>query len=252
MPAAAVPFIIGGVQAGIGAIQRGASKRRRRKALAGMHKEIPSATKEQLQLSRIRASRTGLPGEDITRAGIDSDIAEAVAKGESVAETSSDVLGLYQSMYGNKMEMNRKILESGAKYKSENELQLLKSMGMMADAENDQFYYNKMVPFLSEMQYAGEEAQGGSMNIASGFKTAYQGWINKFMVDQFNEGEDAIGDNGMDFGRTKLNNIADSGKSQISPWQTGVDVPKTEFSPWVEPRDAYNIGHPDRDQIYQP
>ena len=250
MPVAAAPLIIGGIQAGIGAIQRRASKRRREKAMEALDYDIPSGITEQVQLAKERASRTGLPGEDVTRSRVDSDIAEAVSKGETVAQTSSDVLGLYQNMYGNKMDMNRQILEKGAQYKSENELQLMKSMGLMAEAENQQFYYNKMVPFLSDMQYAGEQAQGGSANIAGGFQTAYQGWMNNFMTQQFKEQQPPTGD--MDFGRNKLNNIAESGKAQIPPWQTDLNVPTTELNPWVDPKNPYNMGRPDRDQLNRP
>ena len=247
---AALPFIIGGAQTAIGALQRGGASRRRRKALAGMKHEIPSATEEQLQLARERASRTGLPGEDITRARMESSTAEAISKGESVAETSSDVLGLYQKMLGNKMDMNRKILEAGAQYKSESELQLEKSMGLMADAESQQFYYNKMVPFLSEMQYAGEQSAGGAANIASGVQTAYQGWMNNFMTQQFDEQQGQAGQFGDN--RAGLTNMADYGESEDPPWQTGVNAPRAELEPWAPPRSPYNIGHPSREQINRP
>jgi len=185
--AAAAPYIIGGLQTVGGMIQRGASKRRRRDALDNLKYDISSGTKEQVQLARERASQTGLPGEDIMRGRAEADMARTVAKGESVAETSSDVLGLYQKMYGSKTDINRQILEKGAQYKSESELQLMKTMGLMAEEENQQFYYNRMVPFLSEMGYAGEEAAGGAANIAGGLQTAYQGWMNQFGTPGFDD-----------------------------------------------------------------
>lgn len=185
--AAAVPYIIGGLQTAGGLLQRGAAKRRRESALGDLKYDISSGTKEQMQIARERASRTGLPGEDITRARAEAGIAQTVAKGESVAETSSDVLALYQNMQGSKMDMNRQILERGAQYKSEKELQLMKTMGLMAEEENQQFYYNRMVPFLSEMGYASEQAAGGGANIAGGLQTAYQGWMNNFMTQQFDD-----------------------------------------------------------------
>ena len=248
------PLIMGGAQLITGIAQRGAANRRRKKAMSEMKYDIPSATKEQLQLARERASQTGLPGEDITRGRMESGIAEGVSKGESVAETSSDVLGMYQKMYGNKMDMNRQILEKGAEYKSNNELQLMQSMGLMAEAENQQFYYNKFAPFLSEMGYAGEQAAGGSANIAGGLQTGYAAFMNKFMADEYNKGKNT-GDGGIsDTNRLKLNNIANYGKSQAPAWQTDLEggYSTPGLSPWTNPRDEYNIGHPDREQMYRP
>lgn len=235
---AAGAIALGLAQAGMGAIQRGSSNKRRRKALAEFDYNISSATKEQMRMARGRASRNGLPGEDITRSRFESDVARSVEKGEGVAETSSDVLGLYQKMQGNKMDLNRQVLEKGAQYKSENELQLMKTMGLMAEAENQQFYYNKMVPFMSEMGYAGDEAAGGSANIASGLQTAYQGWMNNFTTQQFDEqnqvgdGVDIGSDAQTDFTRQKLEANADQWLTQAPQAPNELTTPITELNPW--------------------
>jgi len=196
-----VPLVMAGIQAATGIAQRASAKRRREAAMGKMDYDISSGTKEQVQIARERASRSGLPGEDVTRARLESEAAQTISKGESVSTTSGDVLGLYQKMYGNKMDINRQILEKGSQYKSENELQLMKTMGLMGEEENQQFYYNRMVPFLSDMRYAGEEAAGGSANIAGGLQTAYQGWMNNFMTQQFDTG---VGEQGIDFDTLKL------------------------------------------------
>lgn len=249
---AVAPLIIGGIQAGIGAIQRRASKRRREKAMEALDYDIPSGITEQVQLAKERASRTGLPGEDVTRSRVDSDIAEAVSKGETVSQTSSDVLGMYSDLYGKKMDINQNILEKGAQYKSSNELDLMKSMGLMAEAENQQFYYNRMVPFLSNMGMAGQESAGGAANIAGGLQTAYSGWMDNFMADQY---KDIYGQNGV---------------GQTSPPTQGAFTPKQDPSlgiePWMTnennwpaqpPQDQgvynpYNVGHPNREQMTRP
>ena len=149
------------------------------------------------------------------------------------------------------MDMNRQILERGAKYKSENELQLQKTMGLMADAENQQFHYNRFVPFLSEMGYAGEEAQGGAENIAGGLQTAYSAWNNKFMMDQFKELYQP--DDGTQFQtdmtRNKLNVNANQWMTQAPTAPTELNVPQTGIKPWVDPREPYRMGNPSREQI---
>ncbi len=245
----ALPLIMAGIQTGTGLLQRGAANRRRKAALRKMKYDIPSGVTEQVQMARERASQTGLPGEDIIRCRIESDIAGTIEKGESVAETSQDVLGLYQKMQGSKMDMNRQILEKGAQFKSENELQLMKTMGLMADAENQQFHYNRFVPFLSEMGYAGEQAAGGAANIAGGLQTAYSAWNNQFMMDQFKDIYGQGGDTPFQTGITGNNLNANPWMTQTPGSPTELNVPQTGIKPWVDPREPYRMGNPSREQI---
>jgi hypothetical protein len=192
----ALPLIIAGGQALIGAGQRVAANRRRKKALANMNYDIPSATQEQVNLLRQRASRNELPGADTTRSRIESDLAGTMTAAERAATTSQDVLGAYAKMFGQKSNINKQLLEAGANYKSANELELTKGLGLLAEAEGQQFYYNKFVPFLSEMGFAGDQAAGGAANIASGLQTAYNTWENEWMMEQYGklygQGDDAV------------------------------------------------------------
>lgn len=187
MAVQALPLAISAAQTAFGTGQRIAADRRRRRAMDSFRFDIPDATMEQVGLARERASRTGLPGEDITRARLDSDMAGTLQRGESVAQTASDVLGLYGKMFGQKTDTERQLLESGAQYKSQNEMELMRSLGLLADAEAQQFHYNEYIPFLSEMGYAGEQAAGGAANIASGLQGAFQTWNNQFMMDEYSK-----------------------------------------------------------------
>jgi hypothetical protein len=133
------------------------------------------------------------------------------------------------------MDMNRQILERGAQYKSENELQLMKSMGLMAEAEKDQFYYNKVMPFMSEMGYAGEQAAGGSANIAGGLQTAYQGWMNNFMTEQYKGGVNAMtqedANTQLAMSRKKLDNNANQWLTQTPQNEFSTDRYRTKLDP---------------------
>lgn len=186
-PIAALPLIIAGGQALIGAGQRIASSRRRKKALSNMNYEIPSATQEQVNLLRERASRNELPGADTTRSRIESDLAGTMTAAERAATTSQDVLGAYAKMFGQKSNINKQLLEAGVNYKSNNELELTKGLGLLAEAEGQQYYYNKYLPAMSELGYAGDQATGGAANIASGLQTAYGAWENEWMMNQYKE-----------------------------------------------------------------
>jgi hypothetical protein len=181
----AVAAIMGGAQMGIGLLQRRAAKRRRERAMRDMEYDIPSATTEIVQSAREGASQTEIPGAPQIRARTESEMAAALAKGESVADTASDVYGLYSKLYGSKMGVERDLAIKGAEFQYANELELRKSLGLMAEAQNQQFHYNRYVPFLSNMQFASEQAAGGSANIAGGLQTAYSGWMNKWMMDEY-------------------------------------------------------------------
>lgn len=178
-------LIFGGTQFVTGLLQRRAARRRRKEALEGFEYEIPSAVEEQVQLARERASRRGLPGEDITRSRLESDIARTVEQGESVADSTQDVLGLYGKAYGQRGDYLTRLLEMGAKEQASREMELDRSLRLLADAENQQFHYNRYVPFMSEMGFAGQQSAGGAQNIMSGAQTAYSAWANDWMMEQY-------------------------------------------------------------------
>ena len=183
----AVPLIMAGVQTATGAIQRGLAVGRRRRALRDLNYEIPSATREIVQNARERASQTGLPGEDVYRSQQQSEIARTVAKGERVSDSISDVLGLYSKLYQTQTDTNRGLLVQGAQQKDIRERELNQSLGLLAQAQGEQFYYNRMLPVMNELGYATEQAQGGAANIAGGLQTAYSAYLNKFMMDEYSK-----------------------------------------------------------------
>lgn len=176
---------IGAAQAGFGAVQRLLAAGRRRRALSNLNYEIPSATKEIVQNARERASQMGLPGEDVYRAQQQAEIARTAAKGERVSDSISDVLGLYSKLYGTQTDANRGLLIQGAQQKDIRERELNQSLGLLAQAQGEQFYYNRILPVMNELGYATEQAQGGAANIQGGLQTAYGAYLNKFMMDEY-------------------------------------------------------------------
>jgi hypothetical protein len=237
--AAILPYVLSGAQTLFGFAQRGASRRRRKRALEKFNYDIPSATEEQVRLAREYASRNGIPGEDVTRARFESDLAGAVSKGERAASTAEEVLGLYGKMFGKKTDFNQQLLEAGSRYKSEQEANLSKSLGLLANAEEQQFYYNKYLPFMSEMGYAADQAQGGSANIASGLQSAYSNWENQWMMDAWERIYKNNGTN--DAGASPQMTIPSTSENQLSvePWMT--DSGTWDVSPEIYGSQSKNI-----------
>jgi len=243
-----LPLIIAGAQFGAGLIQRGTAARRRTRALREMRYKIPSAQKEKLQFLRGRASRNEIPGAARTRSRFGSNIAESVIKGEQGATTSQEILGMYRNMGRDKSMLDKQLIEAGSQYKSANELELAKGLSEYAEAEAQQFHYNKFVPFLSEMGYAGDTAQGGAANMAGGLQTAYSHWENKWMMNEYKKMygmQDEIGDDTLTgdspfehpIQQAQLNQIAASGIQQPpstvnAPRTPLMDAGMNEANPW--------------------
>jgi len=215
-----ISLLLSGAQTAFGVAQRGASNRRRKRALEKFNYNIPSATEEQVRLARENASRNGIPGEDVTRARFESDLAGAVSKGERAASTAEEVLGLYGKMFGKKTDFSQQLLEAGSKYKSEQEANLARSLGLMANAEEQQFYYNKYLPFMSEMGYASDQAQGGAANIASGLQSAYSNWENQWMMDAWKDIYTNDGANGMEANPEMAIPTASENQLSLEPWMS--------------------------------
>lgn len=178
-------LIMGGAQVGIGGIQRIAANRRRKNALANFNYDIPSATKEIVSNAREKASQNEIPVADVARSRMESNLAQTGAKGENVAQTTGDLIGLYAKLFGQRSDFEQQILESNAQYRAMNEDKLNQALGVMADAENQQFYYNKLLPLQNELGYATDQATGGAANIQGGLQTMYQGFMNKYMMDEY-------------------------------------------------------------------
>ena len=236
-----ISLLLSGAQTAFGVAQRGASNRRRKRALEKFKYNIPSATEEQVRLARENASRNGIPGEDVTRARFESDLAGAVSKGERAASTAEEVLGLYGKMFGKKADFNQQLLEAGTKYKSEQEANLSRSLGLLANAEEQQFYYNKYLPFMSEMGYASDEAQGGAANIASGLQSAYSNWENQWMMDAW---KDIYGNAGMeDMAGGSFPYIAPVQENQLSidPWMMDSSIWNVSPQDYGTPQNNINV-----------
>lgn len=243
-------LIVGGAQAGIGALQRRAARKRREKALADFNYEIPSAVTEQVQQAKEKASRRGLPGEDITRGRLESDLARTVSKGEGVAETPGDILGLYAKSFGQKGDIATRILEGGAKYQAEREHELTRAMGAMADAQQQQFHYNKYMPFMSEMGFAGQQSMGGAQNIAAGFQTGVGGVMNKMQMDQMKELYGQMNNNNQQpfdweaYNKSKYALLPAAEEPMgMEDWITDEDIWKSEQNPYT-PKPLYGSDKP--------
>ena len=129
----------------------------------------------------------GLPGEETYRAQQRAELARTAAQGERVSDSISDVLGLYSKLYQTQTDTNRGLLIQGAQQKDIRERELNQSLGLLAQAQGEQFYYNKMLPVMNELGYATEQAQGGAANIAGGLQTAYSAYLKKFMMDEYSK-----------------------------------------------------------------
>ncbi len=177
-----------GVGQGIyGALQRRAARKRREQALANFRYDIPSAYDTQLQLAQEQASQRGIAGQDLVEAQMERDAAQMLSQGERVSESASDILGLYGQTYAKKQDAYTRMLQMGAQEEARRKAELGRAVNLYADAQQQQFHYNRYLPFLQQMGMAGQQSAAGAQNLAAGLQTAYQGWSDKYMMDAYRD-----------------------------------------------------------------
>jgi len=167
------------VQGAMGVGQMISGNINRRKALDEFSYEIPDATKEQVKIARGLATQRGLPGEDTARALAESKAARTVERGFTTSETASDALGLLSDVHTQTLDFEKEMQIKGAERYDMNQKNLISTLGLLAQAEQEKFYYNEYVPFLSKMGMAGQQMAGGSQNIGGAFQGGLQMGLNE-------------------------------------------------------------------------
>lgn len=186
------PFTIGSLAFGAakmigGAVQRRKARKLRERTMQELDYDIPSGVKSQLEMAQREASLRGMPGQDIAESRLKSGQAETIGRGERVADSVSDLLGLYAQTNKQGQDAYLQMLQYGETERARRQSQLQNAMQKFADAEQQQFHYNRYVPFLANMGMAGQMSQEGGQMISSGLQTGFGALANNWMMNQYKD-----------------------------------------------------------------
>ena len=185
-----IPGLLAGAQTVFGIGQQIAAGGQRRKAQKFFDKnkyEIPSGINQMLDTVRGVASQREMPGSDVMRQQLQGTTSQGVETATRAATSSSDVLGALQGLYGRQMKGQQNMAIANAQNWQRNQMQLANSLQTLGNYQTQKWNYNVLYPYMQKMTAAGQMAQAGNENIASGINSGLNLWgANQQMNQQQN------------------------------------------------------------------
>lgn len=182
-----IPAIIAGSQFLFGAGQELLAGSRRRKAQREFEKnkyEIPSGVKSMLEVIKNVASQTKMPGYEQYLQQIQGATSQGVETAQRAGQSSSDVLGALQKLYGKQMDMQTDLAIANAQNYQRNQLQYANALNTMGQYETQKWQYNTLYPYMQQMTGAGQMAQAGNQNIGSAISSGLSLWSANAQMKQ--------------------------------------------------------------------
>lgn len=167
----------GVAQIGMGIIDTIKGKKQLKSADAFWQKnkfQLPESAIAALDLAERQAQGYRLPGEDIRRAQIGEATASGLGAAENVATSSSDVLSLLSSLYGQQQTAEQNLALAGAERYDRNQEMLGSELNRMAGLEVDKWKYNSLYPYEQMLGRAEAFSTRGRESINTGLTTLGQ------------------------------------------------------------------------------
>ena len=130
--------------------------------------KMPSQLNQILGISRYMASQRGLPGQDLMQRNLASNTAQNV---RAVQETTTGGAGLgaVNQAFGNQQQAQIGLDVAGANAYQQNLQGLQNSLGMVANAKDQEFEYNQNMPYQRALSQFYQTRQAGAANLFGGF-----------------------------------------------------------------------------------
>lgn len=168
-------LIVGGatglLQTGMGIADRAKGKRKLREAQSFYQKnkyDIPESARAALGVGERQASSMRLPGEDIARARQQAVTSRGVGAAQQAATSSSDVLTMLSSLYGNEAVAEQNMAMAGAERFDRNQQQLQRALGIMGGYEDQRWKYNVLSPYQQMLGQAEAYQTRGTQELSAG------------------------------------------------------------------------------------
>ena len=172
---AIIPALISGasslLQTGLGFIdeRRGQKKLKKAQSFYEQNKyDIPQSAEAALDVAQRQAQGLALPGEDIARERIGQTTSQAIGQAKQAATSSSDILGILASVYGNQMLQEQGLVEAGAARYDAQQGNLQNALNTMAGYEDQKWQYNVLYPYQQMLGQAEAYQSRGREGIGMG------------------------------------------------------------------------------------
>lgn len=133
--------------------------------------ELPESAVAALDVAERQAQGIRLPGEDIRRAQIAEATAGGVGAAQQAATSSSDVLGLLSSLYGQQQNAEQNLAIAGAERYDRNQQMLGSELNRMAELEKEKWQQNVQYPYIQMLGQAEAYQSRGAAGIGGGLNT---------------------------------------------------------------------------------
>ncbi len=184
-----LPVIALGISAGLGAIKafQGASQQRRARRIRRRAQRrlednpfrTPTEALQALDSSRIQASQSSLPGENILTSQIEGAVGSAQQSTREAASSPQDIIGAatqnYESLYVNPL---RNLRVSAAQRQDQNQETYRNQLNNIAQFRQKEWEQNVLLPYQRATQTAGQLASAGQQNTFSGISDIAGGVAN--------------------------------------------------------------------------
>jgi len=162
IPLAAISGAMGLVKSGIGIYQMLSNKEPERPTYT-----MPSELNQILGISRFLTSQRGLPGQDLIERKLASNTAANV-KAIQETTTGGAGLGAVNDAFGNQQKATTNLEIAGANAYQNNLAGLQQSLGIVANAKDQEFEYNQNMPYQRALQNYYQTKQSGATNMFGG------------------------------------------------------------------------------------
>lgn len=132
---------------------------------------IPESATAALDVAERQAQGFRLPGEDIRRAQIAEATAGGVGAAQNAATSSSDVLGVLSSLYGQQQTAEQNMAIAGAERYDRNQQMLGSELNRMAELEKEKWQQNVQYPYIQMLGQAEAYQSRGAAGIGGGLNT---------------------------------------------------------------------------------
>jgi len=181
---------VSGIKSLLGAAQ-GFAASKKMKDLWRQREEYqrPEEINQMVDLYRQRAAISQLPGQDLMEAKLGRTTAKGIRQAERFAPSSTAALGAVQGLHEAEVGAIRDLGIEFARYKAAREAEYAAGLGTAAQYADEEFYYNKQLPWEMKMNEMASMRQTGFQNMWSGLEgmaaTAMDFAGTKYAIDAY-------------------------------------------------------------------